>query len=227
MRKIKKQLPKAQGGLFKFFNPKNWKAAVKAFQKSNADQVAASKLIYKADGTLDKRFKVNSNADKFNKSTGKNTGKSTKKNVKTEPGVFSKAINYNLSLPSIKQVLQSPYTIPKAGINFARRNPKTTAAIGANTALAYYLLKRGEGVKDIDVQDQFNFNTDLNTFQMDNTNVNLDSTRNPNFTPNINNKNYLFEKKGGPVRAKGGKIAPGMKSKGGGLKMDRNGKFYR
>lgn len=232
MRKIKKQLPKAQTGFFKLFNPKNWKAAVKAFQKSNADQVAASKLIYKADGTLDKRFKVNSSADKFNKSTGTGKGTGKGKGAKTEnvnkgPGAFSKAINYNLSLPSIKQVLQSPYTIPKAGINFARRNPKATAAITANSLLAYYLLKRGEGVEKIDVRDQFNFDPNLNTYQMDNTRVNLDSTRNPNFTPNINNKNYLFEKKGGPVRAKGGKIAPGMKSKGGGLKMDRNGKFYR
>ena len=36
-----------------------------------------------------------------------------------------------------------------------------------------------------------------------------------------------FDKKGGPVKARGGKTAPGMKSKGGGLKMDKNGKFYR
>ena len=224
MKKIKKQLPKAQTGLFKIFNPKNWKAAAKAFQKSNADQVAASKLIYKADGTLDKRFKVNSSSNKFNKSTGKNTGKSTKKNVKKEPGVFSKAINYNLSLPSIKQVLQSPITIPKAGIQAAYKNPKTTALLTANTALAYYLLKRGEGVEKIDVRDQFNFDSNLNTFQMDNTNVNMDSTKNPNFKPNMN---YSIEKKGGPVKARGGKTAPGMKSKGGGLKMDKNGKFYR
>ena len=225
MRKMKKQLPKAQSGLFKLFNPKNWKAAAKAFQNN-------SKLIYKADGTLDNRFKVNRESSSFhsakNKGTGKSTGKSTKtENVKNEPGVFSKAINYNLSLPSIKQVLQSPYTIPKAGLTAAYRNPKTTALLGANTALAYYLLKRGDGTKDIDLKDQFNFDQDLNTYQMDNTRVNLDSTRNPNFTPNINNKMYLFEKKGGPVRAKGGKIAPGMKSKGGGLKMDKNGKFYR
>ena len=86
------------------------------------------------------------------------------------------------------------------------------------------MLKRGDGIKDVELKNQYNFDTDLNTYQMDNTRVNLDSTRNPTFKPNMN---YSIEKKGGPVKARGGKTAPGMKSKGGGLKIDKNGKFYR
>tara|TARA_R100000900_G_scaffold111865_2_gene87284 strand:+ start:267 stop:929 length:663 start_codon:yes stop_codon:yes gene_type:complete len=220
MKKIKKQLPKAQTGFFKMFNPKNWKAAVNAFKKSNADQVAASKLVYKADGTLDGRFKVNSSAGKFNKNTGKGKGKGSKtENVKKEPGFLNRAFNkrFQINTPSIKNLTVDP-------VKLALRNKGKTALLGGNALLAYYLLKRGDGIKDVELKNQFNFDTNLNTFQKDNTNVNMDSTKNPNFKPNMN---YSIEKKGGPVKARGGKTAPGMKSKGGGLKMDRNGKFYR
>ena len=218
MKKIKKQLPKAQTGFFKMFNPKNWKAAAKAFQNN-------SKLIYKADGTLDNRFKVNRETSSFsskNTGTGKNTGKGAKKeNVKKEPGFFNRAFNYNpnIKLPSVKNLTVDP-------VKLALRNKGKTALLGGNALLAYYLLKRGDGTKKIDTNavEYYNFDTDLNTYQMDNTRVNLDSTKNPNFKPNMN---YSIEKKGGPVKARGGKTAPGMKSKGGGLKMDRNGKFYR
>ena len=205
MRKIKKQLPKAQTGFFKMFNPKNWKAAVNAFKKSNADQVAASKLMYKADGTLDKRFKVNSSADKFNRNTGKGTGKGTGKNenVKKGPGFLNRAFNKRIELPSLKNLTVDP-------VKLAYRNKGKVALLGGNALLAYYLLKRGDGIKDIELKDQFNFDTNLNTFQKDNTNVNMDSTIIPDFKPNMN---YSTEKKGGPVQGTGSwsnKAVPGM-----------------
>jgi len=223
---MKKQLPKAQSGLTKI--PKGIKSLFNMFRRGKGSADDASKLVYKADGTLDNRFKVNRESSSFHsaKNKGTGTGKGAKtENTKKGPSIFDKQLFPN-TLRTLNPGRLIYPGIPNAA-KLAARNKKTTAFLTANSALAYYLLKRGEGVEKIDLQDQFNFPTNLNTFQMDNTNVNLDSTRNPNFTPNINNKMYLFEKKGGPVKAKGGKIAPGMKSKGGGLKMDRNGKFYR
>jgi hypothetical protein len=209
MKKIKKQLPKAQFG--QLFKPKNYKEGFEAFMnvfRKNVKNVDNANPILKGDGTVDKRFKVNKNTS---------TGKGKNENVKKEPGFLNRAFNKRIQLPSIKNLTVDP-------VKLAYRNKGKTALLGGNALLAYYLLKRGDGIKDVELKDQFNFDTNLNTFQMDNTNVNMDSTINPTFKPNIN---YSIEKKGGPVKARGGKTAPGMKSKGGGLKMDKNGKFYR
>ena len=213
MKKIKKQLPKAQFG--RFFNPKNYKEGFEAFRnvfRKNIKNVDNANPILKADGTVDRRFKVNRNT-----STGTGKGKGKNENVKKEPGFLNRAFNKRLQLPSIKNLTVDP-------VKLALRNKGKTALLGGNALLAYYLLKRGDGIKDVELKNQYNFDTDLNTYQMDNTRFNVDSIKNPNFKPNIN---YSIEKKGGPVKARGGKIAPGMKSKGGGLKMDKNGKFYR
>ena len=88
------------------------------------------------------------------------------------------------------------------------------------------MRSRQPGINPVEPVENFNiptnFSNDFN-IQSRNTqapNVNLDSI--------LRNQNMLdFDKKGGRVKARGGKTAPGMRKQGGGLKMDRNGKFYR
>ena len=84
-------------------------------------------------------------------------------------------------------------------------------------------IEKEDPIEFFDVPTNFSndYNINRNT-QVPNIpkNVNLDSI--------LRNQNMLdFDKKGGRVKAKGGKTAPGMRKKGGGLKIDRNGKYYR
>ena len=103
------------------------------------------------------------------------------------------------------------------------QNKLGTGALGLS--LAAYLRSRQPGIDPVPTIEDFNipsnFSNDFNISRNTQTpNVNLDSI--------LRNQNMLdFDKKGGRVKARGGKTAPGMRKKGGGLKIDRNGKYYR
>ena len=206
MKKIKKELPKAQRGFF-----------TKKFAKLLGFGDEALEAARKKQKAIDTAAEKAKNAKK---TTTKKTTKNKKSNINTS--FLDK--QFNFKTPSLKQVLKSPYTIPKAGLQLANENKLGTTAV--MLSLAAYMRSRQPGIDQVPNIEQFNvnpnFSNDYNT-QGNNTqnpNMNLDSI--------LRNQNLLdFDKKGGRVKAKGGKVAPGMRKQGGGLKMDRNGKFYR
>tara|TARA_Y100001938_G_C7900310_1_gene334307 strand:- start:65 stop:676 length:612 start_codon:yes stop_codon:yes gene_type:complete len=203
MKKIKKELPKAQRGYL-------------------GRQVA--KILGFSDEALEAAVKKQK---QINKKKNTTTTKKTNTNKKKTNKQSFLDKQFEFKTPTLREVLKSPYTITKGGINVARKNPLGTTATGL--ALAAYLRSRQPGIDPVPTIEDFNipsnFSNDFNISR--NTPV-------PNIPKNINldsilrSQNMLdFDKKGGRVKAKGGKTVPGMRKKGGGLKIDRNGKYYR
>ena len=202
MKKRKKELPK--------------------YQKAGT----VSKIIMKilgygdeaAEAALKKQQQINKQINKKKNTTKKNT---TNKKKTNKQSFLDK--QFQFKSPSVRDILKSPYTIPKAGFNIARKNPFGTTALGLS--LAAYMRSRQPGIDPVQPTEDFNipsnFSNDFNISRNTQTpNVNLDSI--------LRSQDMLdFDKKGGRVKVRGGKTAPGMRKKGGGLKIDRNGKYYR
>ena len=204
MRKIKKELPKYQMA----------GTIARRIMKGLGYGDEAVEAALKKQNQLNK--KLNKNTTTKNKKKTNNKKKNTNKESFLDK-------QFQFKSPSVRDILKSPYTIPKAGINVARKNPLGTSALAIS--LAAYLRSRQPGIDQVEPIENFNiptnFSNDFNiTRNTQVPNVNLDSI--------LRNQDMLdFDKKGGRVKAKGGKVAPGMRKQGGGLKMDRNGKFYR
>ena len=168
-----------------------------------------------AEAALKKQRQINKKKNTTKKKTTTNKKKTNKQSF------LDKQLEFKT--PTLRDILYSPYTIPKKGINLAMQNKLGTTATGL--ALAAYLRSRQPGIDPVQPTEDFNipstFSNDFNISRNTQTpNVNLDSI--------LRSQDMLdFDKKGGRVKARGGKTAPGMRKKGGGLKIDRNGKYYR
>jgi hypothetical protein len=117
-------------------------------------------------------------------------------------------------------LLKSPVTVPYRTSKWMWNNKKKTL-LGALIAerLGSHAGWWGPGTQDpntLDVggTDQIPTNTTTTPIE----NINQRNT--------TGNKDFSIERRGGSVRAYGGRVAPGMKM-GGSLKKAKNGKFYR
>ena len=108
MRKIKKELPKAQKGFL-------GRRVLKLFGYSDEAIEAATK----------KQNQLNKKANKNTTTNKKKTN--TKKTNTNKESFFDK--KFTFSTPTVGQVLKSPYTIPKGAFNIARKNPLGTSAL--------------------------------------------------------------------------------------------------
>jgi len=201
MKKRKKELPK--------------------YQKAGA----VSKIIMRmlgysdeaAEAALKKQKQINRKKNTTKKKTTTNKKKTNKQSFLDK--------QFEFKTPSLRQAnpLRLIYPGIPSAARFIKKNPLGTSALGLS--LAAYLRSRQPGIDPVEPIENFNipsnFSNDFNISRNTQTpNVNLDSI--------LRNQNMLdFDKKGGRVKARGGKTAPGMRKKGGGLKIDRNGKYYR
>mgnify|MGYP003109916137 CR=1 FL=1 len=176
-----------------------------------------------SDEAIESAVKKQNQINKKKTTTNNNKKTTTNNNKKKTNKQSFLDKQFQFKSPSVRDILKSPYTIPKAGFNIARKNPFGTTALGLS--LAAYMRSRQPGIDPVQPTEDFNipsnFSNDFNISRNTQTpNVNLDSI--------LRSQDMLdFDKKGGRVKVRGGKTAPGMRKKGGGLKIDRNGKYYR
>jgi len=205
MKKIKKELPK--------------------FQMAGAIARRIMKSLGYSDEAIESAVKKQNQINKKKTTTNNNKKTTTNNNKKktNKESFFDK--QFTFKSPSLRQL--NPLRIINPGIpntaRFIKKNPLGTGALGIS--LAAYMRSRQPGIEKEDPVEFFDvpstFSNDFNISRNTQTpNVNLDSI--------LRSQDMLdFDKKGGRVKARGGKTAPGMRKKGGGLKIDRNGKYYR
>mgnify|MGYP003659564498 CR=1 FL=1 len=127
-------------------------------------------------------------------------------------GIFNTMLD--AQLPSMRQTGNFIGALPGATYRGVKNNPVSTAAIAIGVAA--YLKSGRSGIEEVPTIQQFDVNPNFSNKYKTNTLSDTIKSTVP----------IDFDREGGSIKSKSGKIAPGMK-KGGGLKLDRNGKFYR